>query len=111
MPREAVEPLILMLSPVAPHVCEELWSKLGHPASLAREPFPTVTDPSLLEQEQVTAVVQVKGKLRDRFQVSPDITEEELTALALGSEKVQRHLDGEPRKIIVRLPKLINIVP
>ncbi|WP_124039367.1 leucine--tRNA ligase [Neoactinobaculum massilliense] len=111
VPREAVEPLILMLSPVAPHVCEELWSKLGHPASLAREPFPTVTDPSLLEQEQVTAVVQVKGKLRDRFQVSPDITEEELTALALGSEKVQRHLDGEPRKIIVRLPKLINIVP
>ena len=68
-------------------------------------------DEALLVEDTVTAVVQVKGKVRDRFEVSADISEADATALALGSDKVQSYLDGEPRKVIARPPKLVNIVP
>ncbi len=74
-----------MTSPLAPHIAEELWSRLGHAGSLAREPFPEVADESLLRAEEVTCVVQVKGKVRDRLQVDPDISAEELERLALAS--------------------------
>jgi len=111
VPRKAAESLILMVAPVAPHVAEELWNKLGHGQSLAREPFPVVEDESLLVDSTVKCVVQVKGKLRDLLEVSADISSEDLTALALASQKVQKYLDGEPRKVIVRAPNLVNIVP
>ncbi|WP_188043243.1 leucine--tRNA ligase [Changpingibacter yushuensis] len=111
VPRKAAESLILMVAPVAPHVAEELWSKLGHGQSLAREPFPVVEDESLLVDSTVKCVVQVKGKLRDLLEVAADISSEDLTALALASQKVQKYLDGEPRKVIVRAPNLVNIVP
>ena len=111
VPREAAEALVKMVSPVAPHIAEELWERLGHSESIARAPFPVVLDESLLEEEAVTCVVQVKGKVRDRLEVSPQISEEELTQLALASEKVQQYLDGAPRKVIVRAPKLVNVVP
>lgn len=111
VPREAAEALVLMVSPVAPHIAEELWGKLGHVHSLAREGFPRVQDESLLVDDTVTCVVQVKGKLRDRLEVAADISEEELTAQALGSERVRKYLDGAPRKVIVRAPNLVNIVP
>lgn len=111
VPREAAEALVLMVSPIAPHIAEELWARLGHETSLAHEPFPTVKDESLLVDDTVTCVVQVKGKLRDRLEVSPDSSEEELTRLALASPKVQKYLEGEPRRVIVRAPKLVNIVP
>lgn len=111
VPREAAEALVKMVAPVAPHIAEELWERLGHTDSIARAPFPVVLDESLLEEEAVTCVVQVKGKVRDRLEVSPQISEEELTQLALASEKVQQYLDGEPRKVIVRAPKLVNVVP
>ncbi|WP_022918073.1 leucine--tRNA ligase [Ruania albidiflava] len=111
VPREAIEPLVLMVAPVAPHIAEELWSRLGHPHSLAYEPFPEA-DPALLVAETVTCVVQVKGKVRDRLEVSPSATEEELREAALAAPGVQRALDGAPvRKVIVRAPKLVNIVP
>ncbi|PFG20045.1 leucine--tRNA ligase [Serinibacter salmoneus] len=110
-PREAVEPLVLMTAPVAPHIAEELWSRLGHTESLAHEPFPVVTDESLLVDDTVTCVVQVKGKVRDRLQVAPSISEADLQAAALASEAVAKFLDGEPRKVIVRAPGLVNIVP
>ena len=77
VPRDAIEPLILMLAPVAPHLCEELWSRLGHEASLAREPFPVVEDSSLLEEDTVTAVIQVNGKVKARIEVAPSISEED----------------------------------
>ena len=109
--REAAEALVKMVAPVAPHIAEELWAKLGHEESIARAPFPVVSDESLLADDTVTAVVQVKGKVRDRLEVSTEITEAELTELALASERVKPYLDGEPRKVIVRLPGLINIVP
>lgn len=112
VPREAAEALVLMTAPVAPHIAEELWSRLGHESSLAHESFPVVGDESLLRAEEVTCVVQVKGKVRDRLQVDPGISEEELERLALAAPGVVRTLDGRGvRKVIVRAPTLVSIVP
>ena len=111
VPREAAESLVLMVSPVAPHIAEELWGKLGHESSLADAPFPEVGDESLLIDENVTCVVQVQGKVRDRLEVPADVSEEDLVQRALASERIAKFLDGEPRKVIVRAPGLVNIVP
>ncbi|MFF3441175.1 leucine--tRNA ligase [Streptosporangium sp. NPDC002721] len=108
--REAAEALAVMLSLVAPYVAEEGWERLGHSASVATAGWP-VADPALLVQESVICVVQVAGKVRDRLEVSPEISETDLEALALESEKVRPFLSGAPRKVIVRAPKLVNIVP
>ena len=108
--RAALEPLVLMLAPLAPHVAEELWSRLGHADSLTHEPFP-VADPAHLSASSVTCVVQVLGKVRGKLEVSPDISDDELTALALAEPNVVRTIDGrEIRKVIVRAPKLVSIV-
>ena len=110
--REAVEALVLMTAPVAPHIAEEIWKRLGHEHSLAHEDFPVVTDEALLAAEKVTCVIQVKGKVRDRLEVDPDISEAELEKLALEAPGVIRTLDGRGvRKVIVRAPKLVSIVP
>lgn len=109
--RKVAEALVLLVAPVAPHIAEELWEKLGHSESLARAAFPVVEDESLLVDDTVTCVVQVKGKLRDRLEVAADISEADLQALALASNKIQGFLDGSPRKVIVRAPNLVNIVP
>ena len=111
VPRSVAEALVLMVAPFAPHVAEELWSRLGHPRSLLREPFP-VADPAYLVVESVTCVVQVQGKVRDKLEVAPDATEEALRELALASPRVQRALDGRGvRTVIVRPPRLVNVVP
>lgn len=111
VPRSAIESLILMLSPIAPHICEELWARLGHQQSLAHTPWPTYDD-QYLGQEQVTAVIQVKGKVRAKLQVNPDITADELEAKALALPAIQERLAGqEPRKVIVKAPKIVSIVP
>ncbi|MEO6606462.1 MAG: class I tRNA ligase family protein, partial [Aeromicrobium sp.] len=108
--RAALEPLVLMTAPLAPHVAEELWAKLGHAESLARAPYPTADAAHLVEQS-VTCVVQVLGKVRGKLEVSPDISDEELQALALAEPNVVKSIDGrEVRKIIVRAPKLVSIV-
>ena len=112
VPREAIEALVLMVSPVAPHIAEELWKRLGHEHSLAREPFPTVSDAALLKADAVTCVIQVAGKVRDKLEVDPDIDPAELERLALQAPGVKRTLgDSEIRKVIVRAPKLVSIVP
>lgn len=109
--REAAEALMIMLSLVAPYTAEEGWAWLGHEPSVAHAGWPAA-DPVLLAQESVTCVVQVAGKVRDRFDVAPDIDAAELERRALASEKVRTLLDGrEPRKVIVRPPKIVNIVP
>ena len=109
-PRTVIEPLVLMLAPFAPHLAEELWSLLGHPDSLAFEPFPQA-DPALLVEDAVTCVVQVQGKVRAKLEVSPSATDDELSELALAEPNVQRAIDGrEVRRVIVRAPKLVNIV-
>ncbi|HET7303533.1 MAG TPA: leucine--tRNA ligase [Segeticoccus sp.] len=111
VPREAVEPLVLMTAPLAPHLAEELWARLGHTESLAHHAFPQA-DPALLVEDTVTCVLQVKGKVRDRIEVPADIGDDELQEQALASAKVRASLDGAPvRKVVVRAPKLVNIVP
>ncbi|HEY3005435.1 MAG TPA: class I tRNA ligase family protein, partial [Kribbellaceae bacterium] len=111
VPREVAEPLVLMVAPFAPHLAEELWSRLGHARSLTYEAFP-VADAALLMEESVTCVVQVAGKVRDRLQVPPSISEDDLSARALASAAVQRALDGRAvRRIVIRAPRLVNIVP
>jgi leucyl-tRNA synthetase len=115
--REAAEALALMLSLFAPYTAEECWAALGGPARAAA-PVPSVgraswpaADPALLIQETVTCVVQVNGKVRDRLEVSPEITEDELRDLALAAQGVTRALAGlSVTRVIVRPPKLVNIV-
>jgi leucyl-tRNA synthetase len=108
--REAVEAVAILLSLVAPYTAEEMWSRLGHEPTVARAGWPDV-DPALLVEDAVTAVVQIQGKVRARLEVSPDISEADLEALAMADEGVVRAIDGRPvRKVIVRAPKLVNIV-
>jgi leucyl-tRNA synthetase len=109
--REAAETVAVLLSLFAPYTAEDLWSALGHEASVSNAGWPEVEE-ALLVQETVTAVVQVQGKVRDRLEVSPQISEDDLRDLALASGNVQRSLDGRGiRTVIVRAPKLVNIVP
>jgi leucyl-tRNA synthetase len=109
--REVAEALVLMVAPLAPHIAEELWSRLGHDTSLAFAPFPEA-DQALLTVASVTCVLQVAGKVRDRIEVSPDVSEDELRAAALASEAVQRAMEGRQlRTVIVRAPRLVNVVP
>nr|WP_255220885.1 leucine--tRNA ligase [Arthrobacter luteolus] len=109
--REAAEAVAVILSLFAPYTAEDLWNALGHPASVANAGWPAV-DPALLVQDTVTAIVQVKGKVRDRLEVPADITEDALRELALSSEQIIKVLDGAGiRTVIVKAPKLVNIVP
>jgi leucyl-tRNA synthetase len=110
VPREAAEALVVMAAPVAPHMAEELWAKLGHTESLTFVDFPKA-DPALLVDATVTCVVQVQGKVRDRLEVAADIGEEDLQARALAGDKIKFALAGKVvRKVIVRAPNLVNIV-
>ncbi|CAM3821250.1 leucine--tRNA ligase [Nocardioides marinus] len=108
--REAAEAVAVLLSLVAPYVAEEMWERLGHEPTVARAGWPAV-DPALLVEDTVTAVVQVKGKVKARLEVAPDIAEADLEALALADADVQRAIgDAAVRKVIVRAPKLVNVV-
>ncbi|WP_339129302.1 leucine--tRNA ligase [Streptomyces sp. f51] len=108
--RPVAEALVLMVAPLAPHIAEELWNKLGHADSVVHQDFP-VADPAYVVDESVTCVVQIKGKVKARLEVSPSITDAELEKVALADEKVVAALDGAGiRKVIVRAPKLVNIV-
>ncbi|MCR1782336.1 leucine--tRNA ligase [Nocardioides carbamazepini] len=108
--REAAETVAILLSVVAPYTAEEMWERLGHQPSVAQAPWPGV-EPELLVDDAVTAVVQIQGKVRGRLEVSPDISEADLEAAALADPAVVKAIDGrEVRKVIVRAPKLVNIV-
>jgi leucyl-tRNA synthetase len=108
--KEAVDKMVLLLSPFAPHLCEELWEQLGHQKLLARTPWPSY-DPELAVEERVTIVVQVNGKLRDKFEVERDAEEETLEQIALGLEKIRNFLgDSDVKKVICLKNKLVNIV-
>ena len=106
---EAVDTLLLLMAPMAPHVSAELWERRrgGH---VHEQEWP-VADPAKLVVDTVTMVVQVNGKVRDRIEVPAGVDAAEAEALALASEKVQAHLGGNPpRKVIARPPQLVNIV-
>ncbi|MFJ2786284.1 MULTISPECIES: leucine--tRNA ligase [unclassified Streptomyces] len=108
--RSVAERLVLLVAPLAPHIAEELWRKLGHTDSVVHQDFP-VADPAYLVDETVTCVVQIKGKVKARLEVPPSITDADLEALALADPHVVGALGGaEIRKVIVRAPKLVNIV-
>jgi leucyl-tRNA synthetase len=109
--REAAETLAVLLSLFAPYTAEECWELLGHEGSVATAGWPSA-DPALLVQDLVTCVVQVNGKVRDRLEVPPGIAEDELRDLALTAPGVVRALAGrDVRTVIVRAPKLVNVVP
>jgi leucyl-tRNA synthetase len=107
--RFAVETAVSLIQPYAPHVAEELWSRLGR-SRLWEEPWP-VADESMLQHDTVELVCQVNGKVRDRLQVAAGLPDDELVALARASERVQAHLNGaEPRRVFVVPDKLVNFV-
>ena len=109
--REAAEAVAILLSLVAPYTAEDMWARLGHEPSVALAGWPTV-DPELVKALAVTCVVQVAGKVKARLEVDPEIGEEDLQALALSDPAIVAALDGAtPRRVIVRAPKLVNIVP
>jgi len=101
---------VLMLAPLAPHMAEELWLRLGHTNSLAHGPFPEA-DPAYLVDDSVEYPVQVNGKVRGRVVVAADAGEDALKAAALADEKVRAFLAGAtPRKVIVVPGRLVNLV-
>ena len=105
----AVDTLLLVMAPMVPHICAELW-EMRRGGNIHGECWP-VADEAKLVLGTVTMIVQVNGKVRDRLEVGADISEAEAEALALASARVQQHLDGaEPRRIITRPPKLVNVV-
>jgi len=110
LPAESARSFVLLLSPLAPHLGEELWRKLGHEKTLAYEPWPAA-DPALLVEDTVTLVVQVNGKRRDEIAVPTDASRESIEKAVLALEKVQKHLEGRsPKKVIVVPGRLVNVV-
>jgi leucyl-tRNA synthetase len=109
-PREVAVPLAQMLSPLCPHVAEELWQRLGHTDPLTYRPFP-VADPAMLVSDTIEIPVQVNGKVRSKVVAPSDATDDAISALALADPKIVSHLGGnQPRKVIVVPRKLVNIV-
>jgi leucyl-tRNA synthetase len=109
-PRALAEPLVLMLAPQAPHVAEELWTRLGHDGSLAHGPFPTADEQYLVE-DTVEYPIQVNGKVRSRVVVAASASQDEIKAAALAEEKIAELVaGGEPRKVIVVPGRLVNVV-
>ena len=108
--KEAIDTLLLLLSPTAPHLTEELWQQTGHKYSIHNQNWPK-WDEALAKEEEITLVVQVNGKLRDRITVSVSVTEEGATQLALSSERVKPYLEGKTIASIIYVPgRLVNLV-
>jgi leucyl-tRNA synthetase len=110
--REALESLVIMLTPFAPHVAEEMWESLGHAGGLLKEvPRWPVADSELARREELEIPIQVNGKLRSRVIAAPDVSEDELRASALADERVRALIDGrEVVKVIVVPRRLVNVV-
>jgi leucyl-tRNA synthetase len=108
--REAMDALAVMMSVFAPYTASEVWERLGHKGFVERQPWPEF-DASLAAEDTVTCVVQVNGKVRDRLDVAPDVGEDELREAALGLPGVARAVGSSTiRTVVVRPPKLVNIV-
>ncbi len=110
IPRGAMEKFLILLSPFAPFITEELWSELGHKDSIFDQEWPKY-NPEMIKEEEIELVVQVNGKLRDKIKVPADISEDEAKEKALASEKIKKYTDGkEVRKVVFVKGRLINIV-
>jgi leucyl-tRNA synthetase len=105
-----LEAIVLMLAPIIPHAAQQLWNDLGHADDIVMAAWPQV-DESALQQDAIEMVVQVNGKLRGKFSVAATATKEQIEALVLADEHVQRYIEGKPiKKLIVVPQKLLNIV-
>ena len=108
--QESLSAIVMLLSPIVPHICHELWQRLGHDEALIHAPWPEV-DESALEQDTIELVVQVNGKLRGRVSVAADASRDAIEAVALADENVQRFVDGKDvRKVVVVPGRLVNVV-
>ncbi|MDO9167920.1 MAG: leucine--tRNA ligase [Methylobacter sp.] len=108
--QEALEAIVLMLSPIVPHICHQLWLDLGHQQAVVSASWPEV-DTTALAQDILELVLQVNGKLRSKIKVSVTATKDEIEVMALNDEQVKRFIEGKPvRKVIVVPNKLVNIV-
>ena len=108
--QEALEAIVLMLAPIVPHICHQLWQDLGHQQAVVSESWPEV-DSAALEQDSIELMIQVNGKLRSKMSVSATASSAEVEAMALKDEHAQRFIEGKPvRKVIVVPKKLVNIV-
>jgi len=105
-----IEGFIKMLAPIAPHIGEELWSRLGHEETITYQPWPTF-DESLLVDDEVEIVVQVNGKVRAKIDVPKDVSKEEMEEIALDNENIKDEIEGKDIKKVIAVPqKLVNIV-
>ncbi len=108
--QEALEAIVLMLAPIVPHICHQLWKDLGHEQAIVSESWPEV-DSAALEQDSIELVIQVNGKLRSKISVSATASSDEVEAMALNDAHALRFIDGKPvRKVIIVPKKLVNIV-
>jgi leucyl-tRNA synthetase len=108
--QETLEAIVLMLSPIVPHICHQLWLDLGHQQAVVSESWPEV-DVTALELDSLELVIQVNGKLRSKISVSTSASKEEMEAMALADENVKRFIEDKPvKKVIVVPKKLVNIV-
>jgi leucyl-tRNA synthetase len=108
--RMAIETVLILLSPFAPHIADELWFSLGYDKPLLEMPWPSCRE-EILQKEQITLVIQVNGKVRSQIQVPQDASQEEIEGQALEDDKIKRLLSGKPPKRTVYVPgRLINIV-
>jgi leucyl-tRNA synthetase len=109
-PTSVVEKFVLVLSPFAPHIAEEIWQRLGHTESLAYEPWPEY-DKELIKEKEIELAIQVNGKIKDRIVVAADADDEQIKAEALVSTKVNAAMGGkEAKKIIVVKPRIVSII-
>jgi leucyl-tRNA synthetase len=108
--REALEILVITLSPFAPHISEELWENFGYTGGIMNAQW-RQWDESALEQDEVTIVLQVNGKVRSRIQVASDMSDDELKKIAIVDERIQTFTEGKQIKKVIIVPqKLVNIV-
>jgi leucyl-tRNA synthetase len=108
--RKSVETTVILLSPVVPHITDELWQMMGHVGSLLNVPWPDYNEDAL-KTEKKLVILQVNGKVRSRIEVAASSSEMEIEALALADEKVQRHVKGKAiKRVIVVQKKLVNVV-
>jgi leucyl-tRNA synthetase len=108
--KQAMRVMAQLMSPMTPHLAEEIWERLGGEGLVANAPWP-IADPAMLVDDSVTLPIQVNGKRRDEITVAKDLPKEEVEALALATEGVQRALDGKPPKKVIVVPgRIVNVV-